>query len=201
MIQDIFVYNNQTNRVELNTPEILLVKEFSELLSPARNKCKEDPKGVLGLRAFREFTYIWLAICWKSIYSEYDEQERHLESLKDANLTEEEFNNPEFRAACRKFKQIQESNLSIKMLKAAQETVNKFIEYFNSVDPLERDEMTGKPVSAIRSFCLKTSANRAATPIKAVPPDMSRARPVPKTVLMSKTALTPTPGARTTAMR
>ena len=63
MIQDIFVYNNQTNRVELNTPEILLVKEFSELLSPARNKCKEDPKGVLGLRAFREFTYIWLAIC------------------------------------------------------------------------------------------------------------------------------------------
>lgn len=36
---------------------------------------------------------------------------------------------------------------------------------------------------------------------KAVPPDMSRARPVPKTVLMSKTASTPTPGARTTAMR
>ena len=62
MIQDIFVYNNQTNRVELNTPEILLVKEFKELINPTRNKCKEDPKGVLGLRAFREFTYIWLAL-------------------------------------------------------------------------------------------------------------------------------------------
>ena len=79
MIQDIFVYNNQINRVELNTPEILLVKEFATLLKPERNKCKEDPSGLLGLRAFREFTYIWLAICWKSIYADYDEQERHQE--------------------------------------------------------------------------------------------------------------------------
>lgn len=158
MIQDIFVYNNEFNRIELNTPEILLIKEFKDLLSPDRNKCKEDPSGSMGLRAFREFTYIWLAICWKSIYSEYDEQERHLESLKDANLTEEEFNNPEFRAACRKFKQIQESNLSIKMLKAAQETVNKFIEYFNSVDPLERDEMTGKPVYKVKDIMAELSS-------------------------------------------
>lgn len=158
MVQDIFVYNNQLNRVELNTPEILLVKEFSELLKPARNKCKEDPSGLEGLRAFREFTYIWLAICWKSVYSEYDEQERHREALKDAEITEEEFNNPEFRAACRKFRQIQESSLSIKMLHAAQETVNKFIEYFNSVDPLERDEQTGKPVYKVKDIMAELSS-------------------------------------------
>lgn len=158
MVQDIFVYNNQLNRVELNIPEILLVKEFSELLKPARNKCKEDPSGLEGLRAFREFTYIWLAICWKSVYSEYDEQERHREALKDAEITEEEFNNPEFRAACRKFRQIQESSLSIKMLHAAQETVNKFIEYFNSVDPLERDEQTGKPVYKVKDIMTELSS-------------------------------------------
>lgn len=158
MVQDIFVYNNQLNRVELNTPEILLVKEFSELLQPARNKCKEDPSGLEGLRAFREFTYIWLAICWKSVYSEYDEQERHREALKDAEITEEEFNNPEFRAACRKFRQIQESSLSIKMLHAAQETVNKFIEYFNAVDPLERDEQTGKPVYKVKDIMTELSS-------------------------------------------
>lgn len=158
MVQDIFVYNNQLNRVELNIPEILLVKEFSELLKPARNKCKEDPSGLEGLRAFREFTYIWLAICWKSVYSEYDEQERHREALKDAEITEEEFNNPEFRAACRKFRQIQESSLSIKMLHAAQETVNKFIEYFNAVDPLERDEQTGKPVYKVKDIMTELSS-------------------------------------------
>ena len=158
MIQDIFVYNNQLNRVELNTPEILLVKEFAELLKPARNKCKADPTGREGLRAFREFTYIWLAICWKSIYSEYDEQERHREALKDAEITEEEFNNSEFRAACRKFRSIQESSLSIKMLHAAQETVNKFIEYFNAVDPLERDEQTGKPVYKVKDIMAELSS-------------------------------------------
>ena len=158
MIQDIFVYNNQTNRVELNTPEILLVKEFSELLSPARNKCKEDPKGVLGLRAFREFTYIWLAICWKSIYADYDEQERHSEAIKDAELTEEEFNNPEFRAACRKFKEIQNETRSIKLLRAAQETIDKFMDYFHNIDPEERDPLTGKPIFKVKDIMAEISS-------------------------------------------
>ena len=152
MIQDIFVYNNQINRVELNTPEILLVKEFADLLKPERNKCKEDPSGLLGLRAFREFTYIWLAICWKSIYADYDEQERHQEALKDAEMTDEEFNNPEFRAACRKFKAIQESNKSIRLLHSANSMVDKFIDYFENADPMERDEQTGKPIYKVKDI-------------------------------------------------
>ena len=152
MVQDIFVYNNQINRVELNTPEILLVKEFAALLKPERNKCKEDPSGLLGLRAFREFTYIWLAICWKSIYADYDEQERHQEALRDAEMTDEEFNNPEFRAACRKFKAIQESNKSIRLLHSANSMVDKFIDYFENADPMERDEQTGKPIYKVKDI-------------------------------------------------
>ena len=152
MIQDIFVYNNQINRVELNTPEILLVKEFKALLEPNRNKCKEDPSGLMGLRAFREFTYIWIAICWKSIYADYDEQERHQEALKDAEMTDEEFNNPEFRAACRKFKAIQESNKSIRLLHSANSMVDKFIDYFETTDPMEKDEQTGKPIYKVKDI-------------------------------------------------
>ena len=125
MINNIFVYDNVNGKIELNTPEILLVREFSTLMDPERNKCKDDPKGQYKLRAFREFTYIWLAIDWKSIYADYTEQERHQEALRDANMTEEEFNNPEFRAACRKYKEIQNSNRSIKMLHAAQAMVDK----------------------------------------------------------------------------
>lgn len=152
MVQDIFVYNNQLNRVELNTPEILLVREFAALMAPNRNKCKEDPSGLMGLRAFREFTYIWLAICWKSIYADFDEQERHQEALKDASITEEEFNNPEFRAACRKFRAIQDSNKSMRLLQAANEMVDKFIDYFKNADPMERDEMTGKPIYKVKDI-------------------------------------------------
>lgn len=157
MINKIFVYDNVNNRIELNTPEILLVREFAALVDPKRNKCKEDPKGTFGLRAFREFTYIYLAIAWDSVYSEYDEQERHYEALKDAMLTDEEYNDPTFRAACRKFRKIQESNLSVRMLKAAQETVNKFIEYFDRVDPLERDEQTNKPLYRVKDIMAELS--------------------------------------------
>lgn len=158
MTQNIFQYDNVSNRIDLNIPEILLVKEFAELMKCERNICKEDPKGVYGLRAFREFTYIWLAIDWKSIYADYTEQERHREALRDANITEEEFNNPEFRAACRKYRAIQESNRSIKLLQAAQNTVDKFIDYFNNVDPEERDPLTGKPVFKVKDLMAEISS-------------------------------------------
>lgn len=158
MTQNIFQYDNVNNRIELNMPELLLVKEFAELMKCERNICKEDPKGVYGLRAFREFTYIWLAIDWKSIYADYTEQERHREALRDANITEEEFNNPEFRAACRKYRDIQGSNRSIKLLQAAQITVDKFIDYFNNVDPEERDPLTGKPIYKVKDLMAEISS-------------------------------------------
>lgn len=158
MTQNIFQYDNVSNRIDLNIPEILLVKEFAELMKCERNICKEDPKGVYGLRAFREFTYIWLAIDWKSIYADYTEQERHREALRDAGITEEEFNNPEFRAACRKYRNIQDSNRSIKLLQAAQSTVDKFIDYFNNVDPEERDPVTGKPIFKVKDLMSEISS-------------------------------------------
>ena len=158
MIQNIFQYDNVNNRIELNVPEILLVREFAELMKNERNICKEDPEGKYSLRAFREFTYIWLAIDWKSIYADYTEQERHREALRDAQMTEEEFNNPEFRAACRKYRAIQESNRSIKLLQAAQNTVDKFIDYFNNVDPEERDPLTGKPIFKVKDIMTEISS-------------------------------------------
>ena len=158
MIQNIFQYDNMHNRVELNMPEILLVKEFSELVKCERNICKEDPKGIQGLRAFREFTYIWLAIDWKSPYSDFSERERHQEALNDSGITEEEFNNPEFRAACRKYRQLQESNRSIKMLQAAQNTVDNFIDYFTTVVDLSERDANGKPVFKTKDIISEISS-------------------------------------------
>lgn len=141
-----FEYNNVNGNVELNGPELLLVKEFSALMDLERNKTKEDPTGEKRTRAFKEFTYIYLAIDWKSPYRDYDAQERHTESLKDANLSEEEFNNPEFRAACRKYQDILNSNRSIRMLRAAQKTVDDFIDYFTTIVDLDERDANGKPI-------------------------------------------------------
>ena len=157
MINKIFQYDGVNNRIELNVPEILLVREFARLMDKDRNITKEDPQGKYSLRAFKEFTYIWLAIDWQSIYSDYMEQDRHNEALRDSGLTEEEFNNPEFRAACRKYREIYESNRSIRLLRAAQITADKFVNYFMNIDPEERDEETNKPVYKVKDIMTEIS--------------------------------------------
>lgn len=148
----IFQYDNAKNRVILNKPEILLIKEFKELMDDERNICDEDPKGSKHLLAYKEFTYIWLALDWQSFYSDYSEQERHQAALQDSQLTKEQFNDPKFRAACRRYRDIQESIISIKLLKSSQEMVNKFIDYFHSLDPQERDPQTGKPIWKVKDI-------------------------------------------------
>ena len=44
------------------------------------------------------------------------------------------------------------------MLKAAQNTVDKFIDYFNNVDPEERDEQTGKPIYKVKDLMAEISS-------------------------------------------
>ena len=153
----IFQYNNVYGQVELDKAEILLISEFAALMNNKRNICKEDKTGEQHLRAFKEFTYIWLALDWGSFYCEYTEQERHIEALKDSGLTEEEFNDPTFRAACRKYRQLQESNLALRTLGAARVTINKFIDYFQNLDPEERDEATGKPIYKVKDIIAEIS--------------------------------------------
>lgn len=40
MLNEFFNYDANTNRLEIAKPEILLVKEFADLLDYKRNKCK-----------------------------------------------------------------------------------------------------------------------------------------------------------------
>ena len=135
---NVFVYDNVNNRLEINEGEIFLVKEFKALFDKDKSKNKE--------LAFKELTYIFLALDWKSMYSQYTELERHEEALRDSGLTEEEFNNPVFREACRKYRALQESNLSVRMLNAAKLGAQQFIDYFTIIADLNERDVNGKPV-------------------------------------------------------
>lgn len=151
MINELFVYNNADNKAEINE-DVLLIKEFKALSSTSRNKCKEDPTGTQLLRMQRELTYIYLMLSWKSPYADYEEQVRHKEVLEDAGLTEEEFNDPTFRAACRKYRELQESSIPVKLYNSAKNTIYNMIDYFNSVDPQERDTVTGRPIYKVKDI-------------------------------------------------
>ena len=147
---NVFVYDNVNNRLEINEGEILLVKEFKDLFDKDKSKDKRQ--------AFKELTYIYLAIDWKSPYNQYSELEKHEEALRDSGLTEEEFNNPVFRAACRKYRALQDSNKSIKMLNAAKAAVDRFIDYFEVIVDLNERDPQGKPVFSAKKVMEEVSS-------------------------------------------
>lgn len=131
---NVFNYDNLNKQLEINEPEIFLVREFKALLE----RDKE--------RAFKELTYIFLALDYKSIYSQYTEYERHEEALSDSGITEEMFNDPLFREACRKYRSLQDSNKSIKLLNAARNAADQFVDYFETIIDLNERDQNGKPV-------------------------------------------------------
>ena len=161
---NIWDYNQKTGRAQLLTADLVLIDEFKKLLEPSRNKCNEDPSGLEHIRADREFTYIYLAIDWKSPYANYSNQEKHEAALKDAHISEEEWNNPEFRAACRKYVSIQDSNRYVRLLQAAQEVTDKIIDYFHNVDLQEQDEQ-GKYLIKVKDVqaAMKEAADQIET--------------------------------------
>lgn len=152
-----FLFDNSNNSVIVNEPEILLVKEFAELWSNDRNKTTKDKTGSKKTRAYKELAYIWLMCDWSSPYSDYTEQERHKEALKDAGLTEKEWNDPTFRAACRKYRELQESSRALKLIKSAQSVVDKITDYFTLLDIHERDEVSGKPIYKTKDIMAELS--------------------------------------------
>lgn len=143
---DIFLYDNATGSLKLNVHEILLVKEFEALWDLDRNKCSEDPTGIKRLRAWREFKYIWLFADWKSPYQQYLEMEKHKAAMEDSKLTEEEWNDPKFRAAVRKYIEIKDSSRVLSLIKTAFRTLEKLRISLDNVDLEERDPISNKPI-------------------------------------------------------
>lgn len=143
MAIELFRFNNNT--IELYKPEVLLVKEFGDLLEPKRNKCKEDPKGEQALRAFNEFAYIYLVYDWKSPYSEMSERDRKEAAMYDSGLTEEQLKDPLFLMACEKYRKLQDSRI-MRLLNAAYTACDELEHFYKTVDLQERDLVTGKPI-------------------------------------------------------
>lgn len=138
MIVDFFTYDASKGSIEIEDAGILMVKEFQDLFLADKSKLKT--------LFMKQLTYIYLALCWKSPYSDYSEGTRHDEAMRDSGLTQEQFDDPMFRAACRKFRELQDSKKSVQLLNAAKAAADQFIDYFTvEVDLAERDQ-NGKPI-------------------------------------------------------
>lgn len=136
---DLFLYDNSTGTLKLNTYELLLIKEFEALWDRKRNVCPEDPDGTLRLRAWKEFKYIWLFCDWKSPYQQYLEQDKHEAALGDSGLTQEEWGDPTFKAAVRKYIEIKSSSRILNLIKTSYRTLEKMRVSLDNIDLEERD--------------------------------------------------------------
>lgn len=141
-----FIYDKDNGQLILEDESLLLVKEFDALLEPKRNITKTDKTGKQKALAFKELKYIYLFFDWNSPYFSFSEQSRNKEALIDSKLTDEEYNEPLFREACKKYNEIQNSSLEVRMLKSAMNAVENQINYLDNVDLQERDPVTGKPI-------------------------------------------------------
>jgi len=141
-----FIYDKDNGQLILEDESLLLVKEFDALLEPKRNITKIDKTGKQKALAFKELKYIYLFFDWNSPYFSFSEQSRNKEALIDSKLSDEEYNDPLFREACKKYNEIQNSSLEVRMLKSAMNAVENQINYLDNVDLQERDPVTGKPI-------------------------------------------------------
>lgn len=157
----LFLYDNVNQHVVINEPDILLIKEFSALFDDKRNKSKTDKTGKLHERAFRELKYIYLAIDWRSPYNQYMSQEKHQSALVDAEMTQEEFNDPTFRAACRKYKELQETSIVGALLQAQYNTIYKMKVYYDNID-LEEKNKDGIRINKTKDILAEMSSTAKA---------------------------------------
>lgn len=141
-----FTYDEINNILRIDESSIFLVKEFKKLLDPKRNKCKEDKTGNKALLAFKELTYIYLMLDFKSPYFQYTEQDKHEAALADSELTEEDLKDPFFVAAYQKYNEIQEMDPILILIKTAQRTLYKTRVFLDNIDFNEDVDETGRPL-------------------------------------------------------
>lgn len=147
---DFFEYDNRSGDLVFNEYQILLIPEFGKLYDNDRNKCKEDKKGNLKILARKEFTYLWLKMNKKSPYSQYSQQESHQQSMLSSGLTQEEFDNEDFRLACKKYQEIVGSDRILKMLNAAYNKIDDITDYLENIIDFDERDLNGKPIFKVK---------------------------------------------------
>ena len=72
--------------------------------------------------------------------------EKHNAAMEDSGLTEEEWQDPDFRAAMRKYMEIIDSSRILSLIKTAFRTLEKMRVSLDNIDLDERDLVSNKPI-------------------------------------------------------
>lgn len=153
---NLFIYEDYN--LQLNKPEILLIKEFAELFTLKYNANTDgDKDGRKRLKAMRACTYIYLVYDWKSPYSEYSDSEKVEAALDDSKLSKKDIEDDLILEAAVKYKHLQETR-TLKLLNDAYCMIDELRLYFRTTSLQERDPETGKPIHSAKEAMSNLSA-------------------------------------------
>lgn len=141
-----FIFDNAENKLRIEEYSVLLIKEFATLWEIERNKCKEDKTGKKRLKAYKELTYIYLTLDFKSPYFQYLEKDRHECALEDAGLTMEDLKDKDFLAAYNKYKEIRDADPILSIINTAYKTLHKMQVFLDNIDFSMDVDMDGRPL-------------------------------------------------------
>ena len=86
------------------------------------------------------------------------EQDKLTEALLDAGLTKAEQEDKDFKEACRKYDELQNSSKIGNLLKASYNTIDKITHYLNTLNLDERDPVSGKPIFKTKDVIAEMSS-------------------------------------------
>jgi len=112
---------------------VMLIPEFKALWSMKYNANKKDSVGRKRYRARKELVYLYFYCDYRSEYSEFSEEERHIASLDAAELPQDYRLSKELQSAKDRYIDIQETR-ELRLLKSAYDTIDKLRDYFNDVE-------------------------------------------------------------------
>lgn len=98
------------------------------------------------LRAYKEFTYIYLVLDFKSPYFQYLEQDKHEAALDDSGLTEDDLKDEKFLNAYHKYQEIQEADPILLLIKTAYKTLHKMRVFLDGIDFNNDIDADGRPL-------------------------------------------------------
>lgn len=170
---DFFKYKD--HKLILNIPEILLVKEFKAVLDEDTSKDKKFAFKVfqyiwllldwkspynrmdssfmeLALEQEEEFFHAYVKEKEQEREMYLYEEDRHVESIRDAELNTEDIDTPIVRAALRRYKMVQESDLTIVVINAMKASIHKYKKYYREIDFGEKVESGPRKGSLVFSI-------------------------------------------------
>lgn len=98
------------------------------------------------LRAYKELTYIYLVLDFKSPYFQYLERDKHEAALDDSGLKEADLKDPTFLAAYHKYQEIQEADPILSLIKTAYKTLHKMQVFLDNIDFNNDVDGDGRPL-------------------------------------------------------